>query len=46
MDAVNVVALLIKYLFYCRHPTSPFWPEQRRGYRDGVLLTAPMQSSN
>ena len=36
MDTVNVVALLIKYLFYCCHPASPFW--QRAGYRDGVLI--------
>jgi hypothetical protein len=33
MNAVNVVALLIEYLFYCRHPASPFWPEQRAGRR-------------
>ena len=41
MDAVNVVALLIKYLFYCRHPASAFW--QRAGYRDSVLVNPPMQ---
>jgi hypothetical protein len=41
MNAVNVVALLIEYMFYCSNRSK-----QRRGYRDGVLLTAPMQSSD
>jgi len=27
------VALLIKYLFYCRHPASPFWQRCRLSRR-------------
>ena len=34
MKGMNVVALLIEHMFYCRHTTSPLSPEQRRRYRE------------